>query len=49
MTASTLTREVLTELTKTGKLRAEINLSNFLLVTEWAANGDPIGVSPDIA
>ena len=49
MTASTLTLEVLTELTKTRKLRVGINLSNFLLVTERATNGDPIGVSPDIA
>ena len=49
MTASTLTLEVLTELTKTRKLRVGINLSNFLLVKERATNGDPIGVSPDIA
>ena len=49
MTALTVTGEVVTELTKTGKLRAEINLSYFSLVTDWAANGDPIGVSPDIA
>jgi len=37
------------ELAPTGVLRAGINLSNFLLVTDRAENGDPIGVSPDIA
>ncbi|MGF1650644.1 MAG: transporter substrate-binding domain-containing protein [Hyphomicrobiaceae bacterium] len=37
------------ELTPTGVLRAGINLSNFLLVTGKADNGDPIGVSPDMA
>jgi polar amino acid transport system substrate-binding protein len=40
---------VLAELAPNGTLRAGINLSNFLLVTGKAANGDPIGVSPDIA
>ena len=39
----------LAELGPTGKLRAGINLSNFLLVTDKAKNGDPIGVSPDMA
>jgi polar amino acid transport system substrate-binding protein len=37
------------ELTPTGVLRAGINLSNFLLVTGRAANGNPEGVSPDMA
>ena len=37
------------QLAPTGTLRAAINLSNFLLVTDKASNGDPIGVSPDMA
>ena len=37
------------ELAPTGVLRAGINLSNFLLVTGRSANGDPEGVSPDMA
>lgn len=37
------------ELAPTGVLRAGINMSNFLLVTGRAANGDPDGVAPDIA
>ena len=37
------------ELASTGVLRAGINLSNFLLVTGRSANGDPEGVSPDMA
>jgi polar amino acid transport system substrate-binding protein len=37
------------ELAPTGVLRAGINLSNFLLVTGCSANGDPEGVSPDMA
>ena len=37
------------QLTPTGVLRAGINLSNFLLVTGRSANGDPEGVSPDMA
>ena len=37
------------QLAPTGTLRAAINLSNFLLVTGKAANGDPVGVSPDMA
>lgn len=40
---------ILAELAPAGTLRAGINLSNFLLVTGKAANGDPAGVSPDIA
>jgi polar amino acid transport system substrate-binding protein len=37
------------ELAPMGVLRAGINLSNFLLVTGRSANGDPEGVSPDMA
>ncbi len=37
------------ELAPPGVLRAGINLSNFLLVTGRAANGNPEGVSPDMA
>ena len=44
-----VTEQVKKELTPTGKLRAAINMSNFLLVTGKAANGDPEGVSPDMA
>lgn len=42
-------KEIAAELAPTGTLRAGINLSNFLLVTGRSANGDPEGVSPDIA
>jgi polar amino acid transport system substrate-binding protein len=41
--------EIRAELAPTGTLRAGINLSNFLLVTGKAENGDPVGVSPDMA
>lgn len=41
--------EARAELTPTGVLRAGINLGNFLLVTGRAENGDPQGVSPDMA
>jgi len=37
------------ELAPTGVLRAGINMSNFLLVTGTTPQGDPDGVSPDIA
>lgn len=37
------------QLAPTGVLRVAINLGNFLLVTARAANGDPEGVSADIA
>ena len=40
---------VVTELAPNGVLRAGINLSNFLLVTGRAANGDPQGIAPDMA
>lgn len=41
--------QIRTELAPTGVLRAAINLSNFLLVTGKSPQGDPIGVSPDMA
>jgi polar amino acid transport system substrate-binding protein len=37
------------ELAPTGVLRAAINMSNFLLVTDQSENGNPVGVSPDMA
>lgn len=41
--------EVKAQLTPTGALRAGINMSNFLLVTGKTPEGDPDGVSPDMA
>jgi len=41
--------DVVAQLAPTGVLRAAINLSNFLLVTGKSDNGDPQGVSPDMA
>ena len=41
--------EAISQLTQDGVLRAGINLGNGLLVTGKAANGDPQGVSPDMA
>lgn len=49
MSKSDIDSAVVAELAPTGVLRAGINLSNFLLVTDKAANGDPVGVSPDMA
>ena len=49
MTIPAIDPAVLAELAPTGTLRAGINLSNFLLVTGEAENGDPVGVSPDVA
>ena len=40
---------ILKQLAPRGYMRAAINLSNFLLVTGKEANGDPQGVSPDMA
>ncbi len=40
---------VVSQLAPTGVLRAGINMSNFLLVTDKSTDGQPIGVSPDIA
>src|SRR4029079_14337643 len=36
-------------LAPTGTLRAAINLSNFLLVSGRGEDGNPVGVSPDMA
>jgi len=36
-------------LAPSGVLRVGVNLSNFLLVTGRTADGDPVGVSPDMA
>jgi polar amino acid transport system substrate-binding protein len=47
--AVTPTPNIVTELAPTGVLRAGINLSNFLLVTARAPNGDPQGIAPDMA
>lgn len=44
-----MAEDVVAELAPTGTLRAGINLSNFLLVTGRAADGDPQGVAPDMA
>jgi polar amino acid transport system substrate-binding protein len=44
-----MNEKVKAELAPTGVLRAGINLSNFLLVTGRAADGNPEGVSPDMA
>ena len=41
--------EVRSELAPTGVLRAAINMGNFLLVTGRTPNGDPDGVSPEMA
>ena len=41
--------EVIAQLTPTGALRAGINMSNFLLVVDKTASGDPVGPSPAIA
>jgi len=38
-----------TELAPTGLLRAGVNMGNFLLVTGRTPDGDPDGVSPDMA
>src|SRR2546423_14707779 len=43
------TPQIVSELAPTGVLRAAINMGNFLLVTGKAPNGDPTGVSPDMA
>lgn len=42
-------QDVIAELAPSGVLRAAINMSNFLLVTGKTAQGDPDGVSPDMA
>jgi polar amino acid transport system substrate-binding protein len=40
---------VVAELAPTGVLRAGINMSNFLLVSDTTTSGDPVGVAPDMA
>ena len=47
--AVTPSAAVVSELAPGGVLRAGINLSNFLLVTGRAANGEPQGIAPDMA
>jgi len=42
-------QSVVAQLAPTGVLRAAINMSNFLLVTGTTPEGDPDGVSPDMA
>lgn len=49
MTTFEIDPSVRAELAPTGTLRAGINTGNFLLVTDRADNGDPVGVSPDVA
>lgn len=44
-----MTADVKAELAPNGVLRAGINMSNFLLVTGRTPEGDPTGVSPDMA
>ncbi len=41
--------EAIVALAPTGTLRAGINLSNFLLVSNVGDDGTPVGVSPDMA
>ena len=43
-----MTPDIIRELAPTGTLRVGINLSNFLLVTGKTADGDPVGVAPDM-
>ena len=42
-------QQLLSEIAPTGKLRAGINLLNFLLVTGKTTDGSPEGVAPDMA
>ncbi len=41
--------QVISQLAPNGVLRAGINMSNFLLVTDQSPQGEPVGVSPDVA
>lgn len=41
--------QIVSELARTGALRAGINMSNGLLVTGISPSGDPEGVAPDMA
>lgn len=42
-------KDLLSSIAPTGKLRAGINLGNFLLVTGKTSDGAPTGVAPDMA
>lgn len=44
-----MSQALLSQIAPTGKLRAGINLGNFLLVTGKSADGLPEGVAPDMA
>ena len=44
-----MSQDFLSQIAPTGKLRAGINLLNFLLVTGKSADGMPEGVAPDMA
>lgn len=44
-----MSQDLLSQIAPTGKLRAGINLLNFLLVTGKRADGMPEGVAPDMA
>ena len=41
--------KIIEQLAPKGVLRVAINLSNFLLVTDRSVEGNPAGVSPDMA
>ncbi len=43
------THQIVAELAPTGTLRAGINMSNFLLVSDRTPDGGPVGVAPDMA
>ncbi len=49
LTNMTGNRAAAAELAPSGVLRAGINLSNFLLVSGRAGDGNPVGVAPDMA
>lgn len=49
MSTQTADPAIRAELAPTGSLRAAINTGNFLLVNGQDTNGDPSGVSPDVA
>lgn len=44
-----MNKEIIEQLAPSGVLRAGINLSNFLLVSDKTDSGEPVGVSPDMA
>lgn len=46
---SNVPAEVIAQLAPTGELRAGVNMSNFLLVVDKTASGDPIGPSSSLA